>query len=138
MSLDEQMRQDPSVYSHYQAKTAGIGHPDGSATCPEARALEVFFEDCPPELAHEAAARLRRQYWRLSQETSPLTTWPSTPATYVVCRADRSVNPAWSRRVARERLGVAPLEIDGGHSPFLARPVELAVLLTSSLASDTV
>jgi pimeloyl-ACP methyl ester carboxylesterase len=133
MSLDEQMRQDASVYSHYQAKTAGIGHPDGSASCPEARALEVFFEDCPPELAREAAARLRRQHWRLSQEITPLATWPTTPTTSIVCRADRTVNPAWSRRVARERLGVAPLEIDGGHSPMLSRPTELAELLISAV-----
>jgi hypothetical protein len=30
------------------------------------------------------------------------------------------------RRVARERLGIAPDEIYGGHTPALGRPHELA------------
>jgi len=29
-------------------------------------------------------------------------------------------------RVARERLGITPDEIDGGHTPALSRPNELA------------
>jgi hypothetical protein len=33
--------------------------------------------------------------------------------------------------VAHERLGVAPIEIEGGHSPFLARPAELAGILVA-------
>ena len=132
LSLDQQLQRDPSIFSHYQAQTEGIGHPDGSASCPEARALEVFFEDCPPSLAREAAAHLRRQHWRMSQEATPLHAWPTTPASYILSRDDRTVNPAWSRRVVPERLGVAPIEIAGGHSPFLARPAELAALLTAA------
>jgi hypothetical protein len=31
--------------------------------------------------------------------------------------------------MSRELLGVAALELDGGHSPFLSRPRELADLL---------
>ena len=38
----------------------------------------------------------------------------------IVCAEDRVVDPAWSRRVARDRLGVEPIELPGGHSPFLA------------------
>jgi hypothetical protein len=46
-----------------------------------------------------------------------------------VCRDDRVVSPAWGRDVARRRLGTDPLELDGGHSPFLGRPSELAQLI---------
>jgi pimeloyl-ACP methyl ester carboxylesterase len=35
-------------------------------------------------------------------------------------------SPAWSRLAARQRLGVTARELDGGHSPFLARPAVLA------------
>jgi pimeloyl-ACP methyl ester carboxylesterase len=129
LSLDQQIERDPSVFSPYQPHVVAIGHPDGSASCPEARALELFFHDCPPALAIEAAAHLRRQHWRLSQEVTPLAKWPGVPVDYVLCRADRVINPEWSRRMARERLGVEPLELDGGHSPFLTRPAELAALL---------
>jgi hypothetical protein len=36
------------------------------------------------------------------------------------------VSTAFLRRVARERLGITPNEIDGGHTPALSRPHELA------------
>jgi hypothetical protein len=39
------------------------------------------------------------------------------------------VDPDRSRRVANERLGVAPAELPGSHSPYLSRPAELADLL---------
>ena len=62
-------------------------------------------------------------------EPSPLEAWPAVDRTYVVCRDDRAVNPAWGRAAARDRLGVEAVEIDGAHSPFLTRPAELALLL---------
>jgi hypothetical protein len=36
-----------------------------------------------------------------------------------------------SYHAARERLGVEPVEIDGGHSPFITRPMELAGIIDS-------
>jgi hypothetical protein len=45
------------------------------------------------------------------------------------------IAPAWSRRVARERLGVESVELPGGHSPFLSRPAELAAALVSETAA---
>jgi pimeloyl-ACP methyl ester carboxylesterase len=32
------------------------------------------------------------------------------------------VNPDWSRRVARERLGVEPVELPTGHFPMITHP----------------
>ena len=49
----------------------------------------------------------------------------------IVCRDDRAINPDWVRTAARERLGVEAIELDGGHSPFLTRPGELAEVLDS-------
>jgi len=48
-----------------------------------------------------------------------------------VCRDDRAINPDWVRTAARVRLGTEAVEIDGGHSPHLSRPAELAALLDS-------
>jgi hypothetical protein len=47
----------------------------------------------------------------------------------IVCREDRAIAADWACRAARERLGVEPIELGGGHSPFLSRPSELAALL---------
>jgi hypothetical protein len=40
------------------------------------------------------------------------------------------------RRVARERLGITPGEIDGGHSPALSRPQELVDRLEAYAAEQ--
>ena len=51
------------------------------------------------------------------------------PCRSIVCRDDRALNPEWARTAARARLGVDAVELDGGHSPFLTRPAELARLI---------
>ncbi|HEX4324239.1 MAG TPA: alpha/beta fold hydrolase [Gaiellaceae bacterium] len=48
---------------------------------------------------------------------------------YVVCARDAVIRPEWQRHLARDVLGVEPLELDSGHSPMLERPRELADLL---------
>jgi len=106
-----------------------VGHPDGSDTWPEEGAVEVFFHDCEPEVALAAARQLRRQYWRVTQEVTPLRQWPAVPAAYVLCTDDRMVSRAYAVRAARLQLGVDPIELPGGHSPFLSRPRELAQAL---------
>jgi pimeloyl-ACP methyl ester carboxylesterase len=52
----------------------------------------------------------------------------------LLCREDRLFPPAYLRRVARERLGITPDEIDGGHTPALSRPKELAERLEAFAA----
>lgn len=97
-------------------------------------ARELFFHDASPETAAWAIARLRPQAYRAMSEPSPLQRWPDVPVDVIACRGDRAINPDWVRTAARERLGVEAVEIDGGHSPFLTRPGELARLL-DALAS---
>jgi pimeloyl-ACP methyl ester carboxylesterase len=57
---------------------------------------------------------------------------PDLESTYVLGRDDACIGPEWSRRAARARLGVEAIELPGGHSPFLARPRELADALTDA------
>jgi pimeloyl-ACP methyl ester carboxylesterase len=92
-------------------------------------ATEIFFQDAPPAVARWAAKRLRPQAYRVLTETTPLVTWPDIESRSIVCRDDRAINPEWIRGAARERLGTEPIEIGGGHSPFLTRPAELAQVL---------
>jgi hypothetical protein len=42
---------------------------------------------------------------------------------------DRTIRPAWQRRMARERLGVEPIEIASGHCPNVSQPDRLAEIL---------
>ena len=86
---------------------------------PADAARELQF---PPEQAH-AATRLRPQ---ASYDARPA--YVEQP-TYVVCTRDATIRPEWQRHLARDVLGVEPLELDAGHSPMLECPHELAVVL---------
>jgi pimeloyl-ACP methyl ester carboxylesterase len=92
-------------------------------------ATELFWHDATPAVAAWAVARLRPQSYRVMTEVSPMVAWPDVPSAYIACREDRAMNPAWQRIAARERLGVEAVEIDGGHTPMLTRPTELAEVL---------
>ena len=98
----------------------------------DAGARRVLYHDCPPDLAGASIARLRfqRSMWR---DVAEFDAWPQVETMSIVCAEDRVVDPAWSRRVARDRLGVEPTELPGGHSPFLARPAAVAAVLMDGL-----
>ena len=86
-----------------------------------------FFHDVPPDVAAEAFARGERTQSRTPfRQPWPLRAWPSVPTRFLLCRDDRFFPAAFLRRVVRERLGITPDEMDGGHLPALARPRDLA------------
>jgi pimeloyl-ACP methyl ester carboxylesterase len=97
---------------------------------------DVFYHDVPPELAAEAMKRERDQAEKPLLEPWPLETWPDVPTRYLLCRDDRMFTAEWARRHARERLGIEPDEMDGGHYVTLSRPRELADRL-EAYAADT-
>ncbi len=89
-------------------------------------AASWFFADCQPEVASWAASKLRGQFWRITEEVCPLQAWPDTPSMAVIGAHDPVINPDWSRRMTPAVLGVTPIELDCGHSPFLAATEPLA------------
>ena len=88
--------------------------------------IDMFYQDVPPELASEALRRGRTQSEARMGEPSPLEAWPDVPTRVLLCRDDRLLPPGFVRRVAQERLGIVPDEMDGGHTPALSHPKELA------------
>ncbi|MGP4022374.1 alpha/beta fold hydrolase [Actinomadura sp. 3N407] len=98
--------------------------------------VALFYQDVPPELAAEALDRGRDQSVARMGEPSPLKTWPGVPTRVLIGRDDRLFPPGFLHRVARERLGVTPDEIDGGHTPALSRPQELADRLEAYAAEQ--
>jgi pimeloyl-ACP methyl ester carboxylesterase len=99
--------------------------------------IALFYQDVPPELASQALKRGRAQSEARMHEPSPLQAWPDVPTRVLLCRNDRLFPAAFLRRVARERLGITPDEIDGGHTPALSRPKELAVRLEAYRTVET-
>lgn len=88
--------------------------------------LVEFFHDVPAEVTEAAFARGERaQSGTPFQRPWPLSAWPDVPTRFLLCRQDRFFPASFQRRVVRERLGIEPDEMDGGHLPALARPEEL-------------
>lgn len=90
---------------------------------------EGFYHDCPEALGRKALNELRHQSFTVFIERCPIDRWPDTPSDYVLMRDDRAVGESWARRNAVDRIGARVIELDGGHSPFFARPAELSALL---------
>ncbi|MGH2775358.1 MAG: alpha/beta hydrolase [Actinomycetota bacterium] len=86
----------------------------------------LFFHDVPPDLAAEAKKRERDQSGTPMEKPWPLNAWPDVRTKFLLCRDDRFFAAEFMRRVAHDRLGITPDEIDGGHCIALSRPKELA------------
>jgi pimeloyl-ACP methyl ester carboxylesterase len=121
-SLLDQFRAEPDMMS-----------PDWVGKDPTASdeiAMRFLFHDCTPEIARWALTTRRLMYARGAYtEVCPLDRWPDVGSAYIVCANDRTITPAWAKSAARERLGVAPIELPGGHCPHVSRPAELAEAL---------
>ncbi|HTZ08655.1 MAG TPA: alpha/beta hydrolase [Acidimicrobiales bacterium] len=104
---------------------------DGTSTVDPEGARVLFYQDCPPDLADWAVARLGPQPMvTLTQEPAAVA-WRHRPSTYAVCTEDNIVHPDLQRVLARRADRV--VEWPTGHSPFLARP-DLVVGLLAALA----
>jgi pimeloyl-ACP methyl ester carboxylesterase len=91
--------------------------------------VALFYQDVPPEIAAEALRRGRQEVARAMREPWPLAAWPTVPTKYLLCRDDRVFPGEFVRLMVRNRLGITPDEIDGGHTPALSRPKELTARL---------
>ncbi|MFF5111918.1 alpha/beta hydrolase [Streptosporangium sp. NPDC000509] len=88
--------------------------------------IALFLHDVPPDLAAEALGRRRDQSATPFDAPWPLAAWPAVRTVFLLCRDDRYLPADFMRRVVKERLGLVPDEIDGGHNVALSRPAELA------------
>ena len=94
---------------------------------------QLFYNGVPAEIVAEATAHSRDQVSAEWNEPWPLDVWPDVPTRVLIAREDRFFPPDFQRRVAGERLGATPDEIDGGHAVALSRPKQLADQLTAYL-----
>jgi pimeloyl-ACP methyl ester carboxylesterase len=123
-----------------QVEVAGIDHSgrpdalasvrveeDGTSTIDPDGARVLFYNDCTPDVADWAVARLGKQPMvTLSQEPSQVA-WRARPSSYALCTEDNIVHPDLQRVLARRADEV--VEWPTGHSPFLSRPDLVADLL---------
>ncbi|TNC20518.1 alpha/beta hydrolase [Georgenia sp. 311] len=89
----------------------------------------LYGHDVPPDLFAESGRRTRDQSGRPFADPWPLAAWPDVPTRVVTGSRDRLFPRDFQHRLARERLGVVPDDVEGGHAVALSRPAELAALL---------
>lgn len=100
---------------------AAEGRPVGGDFDP----LVTFLHDVPPDVAAESAHHVIRQSGKPFELPWPLDAWPDVPTRFLLCRGDRLFPAEFQRRVVKDRLGITPDEMDGGHLPALHSPDEL-------------
>jgi len=93
--------------------------------------VELFLHDVPPDVAAESANHVRNQSNTPFTQHRPMPAWPDVPTRFLLCRDDRFFPADFQRRVVKQRLGITPDEIGGGHLPALSRPQELVERLES-------
>lgn len=98
---------------------------------PGDEAGDLFYHDVESALAAEAKSRERGMSEATSREPWPLDAWPEILTHVIVGRDDRFFARDWLTGVVRDRLGIEPAELPGGHTLALSRPRELAELLES-------
>ncbi|WP_449342178.1 alpha/beta hydrolase [Streptomyces aurantiogriseus] len=89
--------------------------------------VALFYGDVPRSEAEEAAKRLVPQSAKSFSDVLTRAGWHTVPSTYILCEDDQAL-PAQSQQVLAARADEVH-RIEGGHSPFLSKPVELAALL---------
>jgi pimeloyl-ACP methyl ester carboxylesterase len=131
LSCADQIRLDPSMVPMY-----GPGGFEAASSSLSARQFaDALFHDCDPDVRSWAESHMRPDRSRapVNAATDPLPSdpWPEVPKACIVARKDRALSASWLRHAARSRLGVEPIELDGGHCPNLSRPGQLAQALMS-------
>ena len=118
-----QFHDEPDMFNPYSV---------GKDFSDEAVLMEIFYNDCQPDVMRWALSKRRsQQSMAYIFEANPLKSLPNVECKYIVCTDDRILSPAWSRYAARKRLGVDAIELAGGHCPHLSRPADLASILTN-------
>jgi Alpha/beta hydrolase family len=91
--------------------------------------VELFLHDVPRSLWEESAKHAGPQAARVFADAVPFETWPDIQTHAIVSRRDRFFPAGFQRRLIRERLGIEPHEIGGGHLAALGHATDLTELL---------
>jgi pimeloyl-ACP methyl ester carboxylesterase len=101
--------------------------PDGTAAWEPEAAIRVMYPRLDPEDARALAGRLRPM--AMPAGDYPLPGHPRLPTALLYAAEDEFFNPEWERFMARELLGVEPIELPGGHFAMVEDPDGLAAVL---------
>ena len=88
-----------------------------------------FLHDVPPEVAAAGAEHQRPEAGAVFGSVCDFDSWPAVPIRVVAGSGDRFFPVPFQQQVARDRLGLEPDLLPGGHLIALAHPSELSSYL---------
>jgi pimeloyl-ACP methyl ester carboxylesterase len=110
---------------------------EGRLAMPHALARNLFYGGCDDETAAWALGQLHPQPRGIILGTFPVGGWRTGLEAAFICGEDDPIMPPErARAMSTERLGVEPIVVPGGHSPFLSDPRLLAETLDGLLRDD--
>ncbi|WP_142057793.1 alpha/beta fold hydrolase [Pseudarthrobacter sp. B4EP4b] len=92
-----------------------------------------FLHDVPPDVAAEGEKHQRSEANAVFESVCNFDEWPQIPISILAGEADRFFPIDFQRRVARERLGLEPDVVPGGHLLALANPEAVANYLMQNM-----
>ena len=101
--------------------------PDGTSAWDPGVAIAAMYGRLPAETANALAQHL--QPMAQPPDQFPVPGPPDVPTVLIYAADDEIFEPDWERFMARELLGIEPIEIPGGHFPMAEDPDALADLL---------
>jgi pimeloyl-ACP methyl ester carboxylesterase len=116
-----------------EARTAAARR-DGYST--EFDLATYFMHDVPEHLVAEMGVRAASQLDESFEDVCAFEAWPPVPVHAIAGRDDRFFPLELQQRVARDRLGLAPIVVPGGHLSALSHPDELAGAIAGLLAPE--
>ena len=98
--------------------------PDGTKVWEPETAIAAMYPRLLAETAQALAGRLRPM--AMPADDYPLPAYPDVPTALIYAAHDEFFEPDWERFMARELLGVEPIELSTGHFPMVEDPEGLA------------
>lgn len=109
---------------HAEAKRE-LDEREGRVADAEFDPMVTFLHDVAPAVVADGLTHVYVQSGTPFEKPWPLPAWPNVPTRFLLCRDDRFFPAGFMRRVVKDRLGITPDEMDGGHLPALSHPNEL-------------
>jgi pimeloyl-ACP methyl ester carboxylesterase len=100
---------------------------DGANEWEREAAIAAMYSRLPRGVAEQLAGRLRPA--APPPDDFPLDGHPDVATALIYALDDEFFEPEWERFMARQLLGVEPIEVPGGHFPMIENPELLADLL---------
>lgn len=102
---------------------------------PEFDLTTYFLHDIPDDVVSEMERHAATMLDERFDDPCTFAHWPPIPVHVIAGREDRFFPLEFQQRVARERLGVDPLVVPGGHLAALSHPDALTAAIAAILGS---